>query len=303
MLVAAWGAVPWLNLVAVGLLAPSWGGGIPWGEVLNRAATSFAVVLSLWGVLRIADELRGLRVTLATSGGRTHPEDERFRGLASVVAPLALLVAIAVVLPLDEVLRAEPAAGLIQGVTWVVIGIPLCTAFWVYLVLQIGLIRLGRTQDALPVYDGDRTLGLQPVGRLAFTGFWLILGTVVPLVLTGLADLPVTLVGAGVLVTALALFFLSLTDLHRQMVAVKERELGRATELYRQVYRGIRATPTIDDLRQHAGLLGAAESLEKRAERIQAWPFDEGTFARVLTIASSAGATIIARLILAPTGL
>jgi hypothetical protein len=41
--------------------------------------------------------------------------------------------------------------------------------------------------------------------------------------------------------------------------------------------------------------------LEKRAERIQG-PFDDATFARVATIASSAVATIIARFMLDPIG-
>ncbi|PFG39618.1 hypothetical protein ATJ97_2129 [Georgenia soli] len=304
LLIVVWGLVPWLNLAAVALLAPSWPGGIPWGEVLNRTATSFAVVLSLWGVSRITEELRRLQVRLTDSVEEARPDVEHlFRGLDSVTAPLVLLAATGVVLPLDEMVRAEPGAALIQGVTWVVIGIPLCTAFWVYVALQLGLIRLGRGHVTLRDYDGDRTLGLQPVGRLAFTGFWLILGSVGPVVLTGLSDLPVTLVGAGVLVAAVALFFLSLSDLHRQMVAVKERERAQATELYRQAYRDLRGAPTLDVLQQHAGLLGAAESLERRAERIQEWPFDEGTFARVVTIASSAGATILARLLLAPTGL
>lgn len=304
LLIVAWGLVPWVNLAAVALLAPSWPGGVPWGEVLNRAATSFAVVLSLWGVSRITEDLRRLQARLTDSVEEARPDVERlFRGLDSVAAPLLLLVATGVVLPLDEMVRAEPAAAVIQGVTWVVIGIPLCTAFWVYVALQLGLIRLGRGHVTLRKYDGDRTLGLQPVGSLAFTGFWLILGSVGPVVLTGLSDLPVTLVGAGVLVAAVALFFLSLEDLHRQMVAVKERERTQATDLYRQAYREFRAAPTLGILQQHAGLLGAAENLERRAERIQEWPFDEGTFARVLTIASSAGATIIARLLLAPTGL
>jgi hypothetical protein len=38
-------------------------------------------------------------------------------------------------------------------------------------------------------------------------------------------------------------------------------------------------------------------------ERIMEWPFDEPTFARVVTIASSVTAAIIARLILGPIGL
>jgi hypothetical protein len=40
-----------------------------------------------------------------------------------------------------------------------------------------------------------------------------------------------------------------------------------------------------------------------RADRIQEWPFDEATFARVVAIASSVVATIITSLILNPVGL
>jgi hypothetical protein len=61
--------------------------------------------------------------------------------------------------------------------------------------------------------------------------------------------------------------------------------------------------PSLEVLQQQVGLLNAAEALEKRAERIQAWPFDEATFTRVATIATSAAATILARLLLAPTGM
>jgi hypothetical protein len=56
-------------------------------------------------------------------------------------------------------------------------------------------------------------------------------------------------------------------------------------------------------LQQQAGLLSAAEALEKRAERIQEWPFDEAIFAKVVTIASSVAVVIISSLILSPVGL
>ena len=52
-----------------------------------------------------------------------------------------------------------------------------------------------------------------------------------------------------------------------------------------------------------AGLLSAAEAPEKRAERIQTWPFDEAIFAQVVTIASSVAVVIISSLILNPVGL
>jgi len=302
----AWGLVPWLNLgllVATG--SPGWSGDrVPVVEVLNRVAVTFAVLLSLWGAARIADELGRLQRELAEAVEQEEPDVAWiFRGVDSVLAPLLLLVAVGVVLPMDEALRGEPLAALIQAGTWVVIGIPLCTAVWVYLTLQLGLTRLSRGRLTLQGYHGDRTLGLQPVGRLAFTGFWLLFGAVGPLVLTGFSDLPTVVVGAVVLLVGVVLFFLSLRGLHQRMLAIRQNELDRALSLYEEAYREVQRAPTLEVLQRQAGLLGAAEALEKRVERIQSWPFDEATFARVVTIASSVAAVIIARLILAPTGL
>jgi hypothetical protein len=214
-----------------------------------------------------------------------------------------LTVAGVLVLPLDEALTGEPLDAVIQGATWVVIGIPLWTAVWVYLTLQLGFARLGRGHLTLLGYRGDRSLGLRPVGRLAFTGFWMLLGSVGPLVLTNASDAPGVILGAAVLVVGVGLFFLSLRRLNRQMTVVKQRELDLARDLYMQAYETVRDQPTLQVLQGQVGLLNAAEALEKRAERIQEWPFDEATFARVVTIASSAVAAIVARLLLGSVGL
>ena len=302
-----WALVPWVNLLAVRVTgAEDWAGtgATPAAEVLNRAAVSCAILLSLWGAARITDELR--RVGMALT--EVVEQDERdvhalFRGVDSTIAPLLLTAAGVLVLPLDEALTGEPRAAVIQAVTWVVIGIPLWTAVWVYLTLQLGFDRLGRGQLTLLGYRGDRSLGLRPVGRLAFTGFWMLLGSVGPLVLTNASDPPGVILGITVLVVGVGLFFLSLRRLNRQMGAVKQRELDLARDLYMQAYETVRHQPTLQVLQGQVGLLNAAEALEKRAERIQEWPFDEATFARVITIASSAAATIIARFLLDPIGL
>jgi hypothetical protein len=304
--VVAWALVPWLNLAVV--LASRTTGraetGIPWDEVVNRTAVTFAVLLSIWGTARITDELRTLPMALARVVEEEESDVERlFHGIGSTVVPLLLTAASVVILPVDEALAGEPGDALIQAATWLVLGIPLWTAVWVYLTLQIGLNRLGRGHLTLEAYRGDRSLGLRPVGRLAFTGFWMLFGIVGPLVLTASSDRPGVVMGMGVLVAGVALFFLSLRRLNRQMMAVKQRELERARDLYSQAYQPVRQEPTLDVLQRQVGLLNAAEALEKRAERIQEWPFDEATFARVVTIASSAAAAIVARLILDPIGL
>lgn len=301
-----WAAVPWLNLTVV-LVADyaDWVKPVDVAaEVLNRFAASFAVLLALWGAARTADELGRLRPALVEAVEQDEPDVAAlFRGLDSTAVPLLLTVAVGLILPLDEALRDDPAAAALQSLTWLVIGIPLATAVWVYFTVQLGLNRLGRGRLTLRGYRGDRSLGLEPVGAVAFTGFWMLLGTVTPLVLTGGADPPSVLVGSGVLLVGIGLFFWSLRGLHRQMAAVKQREVDRARLLYQRAYDGIRDDLTLEELERHTGTLNAAEAFEKRAERIQSWPFDEGTFARFATIASGAVATIIARLLLTPAGL
>jgi hypothetical protein len=106
-----------------------------------------------------------------------------------------------------------------------------------------------------------------------------------------------------ILAGALVAFFFSLLRLHRQMVAVKDSELALARDLYAQAYEPLRATPTLETVRQQRDLLAAADALEHRAQAIHEWPIDQGTFATVITIATSVVAITIGRLILSPLGL
>lgn len=147
------------------------------------------------------------------------------------------------------------------------------------------------------------TLGLLPLGRVAFTGLWMLLAWLVPLVLTGLPDVVGVSIGALVLAGALAAFFFSLLRLHWQMVEVRESELAIARELYTQAYEPVRKAPSLDALERQHRLLSAADALEKRAQAIHEWPIDEGTVAWVITITTSVVAIAFARLILSPLGL
>jgi hypothetical protein len=166
-----------------------------------------------------------------------------------------------------------------------------------------GLNRLGRrclVPESVPVDPG---LGLQPLGRIATTGLWMLLIWLVPVLLTGLPDVAGFVVGMLVLAAALATFFLSLVGLHRQMVEVKTGELAIARELYEQAYKPVHDARTLEVLETQRSLLGAADALEKRANAIHEWPFDEGTVTRVITITTSVIAITIGRLILGPFGL
>ena len=55
--------------------------------------------------------------------------------------------------------------------------------------------------------------------------------------------------------------------------------------------------------RRRVAFAGLKSDLSSPAERIRAWPFDEPTFAWVATIGTSVVAIIVARVLLALTGL
>jgi hypothetical protein len=168
---------------------------------------------------------------------------------------------------------------------------------------QFGLDRLADEHLVPDDVHRDPTLGLRPLGDVAFMGLWVLLVCLVPVVLTGLPDVVGVVAGLAVLAVGLAAFVYSIVRLHRQMIDVKSHELALARELYAEAYAPVRRSPTLEVLDQQRSLLGAADALEKRAQALHDWPIDEVTVARVLTITTSVVTIIIARLILGPLGL
>jgi hypothetical protein len=258
--------------------------------VLNYAALSFAIVLAIWGSRRITTRMEQLRGAVP------------FRELNSTTAPLLGAVVTAAAFAATAWVEDGVVAALLRGITWLVIGAALWSFLWTYVVLQVGLYRIGGE----PVPDDakmDPGLGLRPLGDLAFSGLWILLAWLVPLVYTGLTDHVGVAMGIGLLAAALTTFFLSLIRLHHRMVEVKSEELAIARDLYAKAYEPVRRAPTLEALEAQRNLLGAADGLEKRAKAIHDWPIDEGTFARVLTIATSVVAIAVGRLLLNPLGL
>jgi hypothetical protein len=303
--IVAWALVPWVNAGINLLLEPEARSAV-WEQgrllvVLNYVALSLAMVITLWGTARIARRLETLRASTST----VLEVDARapFRGVNSVLGPLLAVAATATAFALSALLGAGSMPGAIRGVTWLVIGIPIWTFLWTYGALQLGLDRLGREHLVPDAPRVDPYLGLRPLGGVAFMGLWMLMAWLVPVFLTGLPDLVGVAVGSLVLICGLGAFFLSLARLHRQMAEVKASELATARDLYAQAYEPLRAAPSLETLERQRSLLAAAESLEKRAQAIHEWPIDEGTLARVITIATSVVAMMVARLILDPLGL
>ena len=193
-------------------------------------------------------------------------------------------------------------AAVVRGATWLILGAALWTFLWTFVSLQLGLYRLG----AEPIAEEARMdpgLGLGPLGDAAFTALWILLAWLVPLVLTGLSDIVGFVIGGSVLAAVLATFFRSLVRLHHRMVEAKAKSSRSPATSMRRRTRPYGNARSLETLEQQRNLLGAADALEQRAKSIHDWPIDEGTFARVITIATSVVAITIGRLILDPFGL
>lgn len=299
--IGLWALVPWANYGANLLL--DFEGGV-WDQsdtliALSYAAVSFAVLVTLWGAGRIARRVEGLlESTAAVCPGCTSRD---FREMNRAREPVVAAVLTAAAFALGTGIAEGAGAGALRGVTWLVVGVALWSYLFTYVALQRGLDRLGR--ERLRPAPLDPTLGLKPLGDAAFMGLWILLLWLVPILLTGLPDVVGVVLGLTLVAAGVAVFFLSLWRLHRQMVAFKRGELEVARDLYQEAYEPVRAAKTLAALDDQRNLLGAADSLEKRASAIHEWPIDEATWARVITIATSVTAVILARLILAPVGL
>jgi hypothetical protein len=303
--ITAGALVPWLN-AGGNLLLETDGTSAVWEQdrvlvILNYAALSLAMVITLWGTGRIGRRLETLRAS--TEAVLEGDSREHFREMNSAIGPLVASGATAIVFAVSALARDGWAAALLRGSTWFVLGVALWTFLWTYASLQLGLDRLGRERLVPGARGADPGLGLRPLGGVAFMGLWMLMMWLVPVLLTGLPDVVGVVIGMLILGGGLAAFFLSLYRLHRQMLEVKASELALARDLYAQAYEPVRATPSLAALDRQRSLLGAADALEQRAHAIHEWPIDEGTFARVLTITTSVIAMIVARLILDPLGL
>lgn len=306
---ATWIAVPILRAVSIVLVLELTGRNtMGWrlGLMLGSEALVFtyAIALAIWGAAKIARDASDLEPRLAelTLVGQ-EPSPRVFRGMGSTIGPI--LLAFVVSLAVLYVVVGTEAWWVILAllVLNVVIHLPLTTLFWAYLMLMLGLNRLGTRHLALEAYGGDKSLGLRPVGKLAFTGFWVFAATLAPIVLISLTFAVSLVVGLLFFMAGVIAFFLSLWRLHEQMSRAKQRQLLQAQTLYEQAYEPLMTTYTLEILKERSSLLSTAEALERRAEAIQTWPFSDALLARIVAIGLSVVTAIIARMVMKPLGL
>jgi hypothetical protein len=306
---ATWIAVPVLRAVSVvmvlgltGRNALGWGLGLM--VVPEALVFTYAIMHAIWGAAKIARNARDLEPGLAelTLAGQ-EPSPRVFRGMGSTTGPILIALVISLFL-LDVTVGTETWWAVLALLVFnVVIHLPITTLFWAYLMLMFGLNRLGTRHLALEAYGGDKSLGLRPVGKLAFTGFWVFAANLGPLLLIGLTYVGSLIVGLLVFIAGVFAFFLSLWRVHEQMSRARQHQLIQAQTLYEQAYEPLMTTHTLETFQERSGLLGAVEALERRAEAIQTWPFSDALLARIVVIGLSVITAIIARLVMKPLGL
>lgn len=265
----------------------------------ESAAIVNATLLSLWGARKLAGDLERTEPAISRLTLDEGPKADRpIRGMDSLLGPMALTFAL---VGLNAALIGLEYGWRIALVTFpinFVIELPLLTFFWAYASVLVGLNRLGRHRLRLDATPGDRTLGLRPVGRLAFTGFWIFSVGFAPILIVTATSTPTLVLNLVFFLIGFALFLLSLNRLHQQMVEAKRTHMELARQLYADAYAPLVRSPRVRTLQAQTPLLTAAESLEKRSAGIQEWPFDEVLTGRIAIIVTSVVATVIARIIL-----
>ena len=226
-----------------------------------------------------------------------------FRSIGSSGPPVALAAAFTLVSAIRLVSQFDTAVPLLIIPLVFVAYLAPATALWGYLSILLGLDRVGAATLRLDPFPEDASLGCRPLGRLAGIAFSVLILGFLPVVLVTRVTI-VGLVISGVLfVAALGGFFLSLYRLHRKMAKVRAQYIAHADELFARAYAPIKQAPTFETLRDQALALSAAESIHRRAESIQKWPFDDRTFAWVIGISTGAISIALSRVVLLPFGI
>ena len=102
------------------------------------------------------------------------------------------------------------------------------------------------------------------------------------------------------------IFFACLHGLHRQLLAARRHYLDWAGQLYARAFEPIRSG-SLAALEEQAQALQAAEVIQRRAEAIQQWPFQQRRLAQIAgivgTVVTFVLTGIITRLIVVRFGL
>jgi hypothetical protein len=271
---------------------------------LVAVSSAYVNLLALWAIARVTAELEAIRpLVQRLNGGTADTGFWPFQAAGSVAGPLVMGVMMTLIWNVVDFIRYPgPVTAILIPVMFLA-WLPAETALWFFGAVLVGLYRLGRQSLHLIPFEEDRSMGLRPLGAVAFTSFVVLTAAVLPLLATQWGDVRGAITNLLFFLGFVALFFASLHGLHRQMVKAKASVLAQAHRLYVEAFQPIRAQWSLQSVAEQSARLTAAEAIERRATAIQEWPLDEGLLARLAAIITSVVGVILARLILSRFGL
>src|SRR5438045_5058272 len=224
-----WGLVPIFQTLMVAVffkLSRKSSGSIP-ALLVPRAVLAYVVILLLWGLARLLRQARDLRPDLMRLTDRQHERDT-MPNISSALAPILLTTALA---------AANTAVNWIDSGPWLALAnlpflaltlLPIMTFVYTYLALLVGLHRLGRHRLALDPFPHDRSLGLAPVGSLAFNVSGLLFAAAIPIILSSSESAVTVLESYAVLGVSVLFFFLLMLRLHPPVLKAKGKHAEQA---------------------------------------------------------------------------
>ncbi|HYU50721.1 MAG TPA: hypothetical protein VEO91_12425 [Candidatus Limnocylindria bacterium] len=272
------------------------------GELAPQTVLSYVVALLLCGVARLVDQATAIRADVQRlADEESQPGEAAHRW--NVAGPVALSAVVVLVVSWSSWSLNGVVPTLVVLPFLALAVLPVMTFVWTYVRLLMGLDQLGRARLELHPFPQDRSLGLGVVGSLAFGGFALLGAAAVPTLIATTRNPTTFFITAVILGVNLPIFFLSMWRLHLQMSGAKERYVGEARALYAAAYEPLRIDSSLSVLRTQAPVLDAARALEERAQRIQAWPINEGLIAIMGFVVAGVTSGIVVRFIVVAASL
>lgn len=301
----AWSAValisPFAFATGVGIAGRPLEVGALMNLLLTQAAIAYACFVLLVGTGMLARRAGALALELAA----LETDDahiDLFRRADGRAGPILLAVIVAAIVSAGGAMTYGVLGPLASLPFLFVYLVPILTFVWVYVTILLDLNRFGRHPLMLRGFPEDPTLGLRGIGMLTSAGLGFLLIAAAP-VLIAAGDEPVTLaIGLAIVGLTLAAFVASMWPLHRQMAAAKDRYVTATRRLYADAYAPLAVDASQTTLEARSGALGAARSLDERAQSLQTWPIDEGTQRFVAVIVTGVVTSLVVRAVLATLG-
>ena len=189
--------------------------------VAEGLTTMYGAVVALWGTAKLAADIKAIGPAIDSLTGRTAGAKEIFRGLSSVAGPVGLTAATLMMWTGPALVQRPGLPTFLTSIWGLVTWLPSLVLAWTAGVVLLGLHRLGGRDLHLKPFEDDRSLGLRPLGSLAFTPFLILVASVLPALVFAPIDLRDVALDVGILVLGVLLLFASLQRLRRQMLAAK----------------------------------------------------------------------------------